>query len=86
VSRTGSSRRRSRSRLIDQQKSRLNIYRELVTRGVSRRAAANAVFSNRQRWALSNTFAVTKAYPNRWFIQDLGQAIRSEESLTHWFA
>jgi group II intron reverse transcriptase/maturase len=79
-------RRRLRSRLIDQQKSRRNLYRKLVTRGVSRRAAANAVFSNRQRWALSNTFAVTKAYPNRWFIQDLGQTIRSDQTLPHWFA
>ena len=78
-------RRRLRSRLIDQQKSRRNLYRKLVTRGVSRRQAANAVFSNDQRWALSNTFAVTKAYPNRWFIQDLGQSIRSEQRLRHWF-
>jgi group II intron reverse transcriptase/maturase len=78
-------RRRLRSRLIDQQKSRRNLYRQLVTRGVSRRAAANAVFSNRQRWALSNTSAVTKAYPNRWFIQDLGQTIRSDQALPHWF-
>jgi len=78
-------RRRLRSRLIDQQKSRRNLYRKLVTRGVSRRQAANAVFSNDQRWALSNTFAVTKAYPNRWFIQDLGQSIRSEQRLPHWF-
>jgi group II intron reverse transcriptase/maturase len=78
-------RRRLRSRLIEQQKSRRHLYRKLVTRGVSRRAAANAVFSNRQRWALSNTSAVTKAYPNRWFIQDMGQAIRSDQTLPHWF-
>ncbi|MGH8522936.1 MAG: group II intron maturase-specific domain-containing protein [Gammaproteobacteria bacterium] len=78
-------RRRLRSRLIDQQKSRRNLYRKLVKRGISRRQAANAVFSNRQRWALSNTFAVTKAYPNRWFIQDLGQAMRSDQTLPHWF-
>ncbi|MGH8604128.1 MAG: group II intron reverse transcriptase/maturase, partial [Gammaproteobacteria bacterium] len=65
--------------------SRRNLYRKLVKRGISRRQAANAVFSNRQRWALSNTFAVTKAYPNRWFIQDLGQAIRSDQTLPHWF-
>ncbi len=78
-------RRRLRSRLIDQQKSRRNLYRKLVTRGGSRRQAASAVFSNRQRWALSNTSAVTKAYPNRWFIQNLGQAIRSDQTLPHWF-
>ena len=38
-------RRRLRSRLVDQQKSKRNLYRKLVKRGVSRRQAAKAVFS-----------------------------------------
>ena len=78
-------RRRLRSRLVDQQKSKRNLYRKLVKRGVSRRQAANAVFSNRKRWALSYTFAVTKAYPVGWFIGEMGQAIRSDRQLPHWF-
>ena len=78
-------RRRLRSRLVDQQKSKRNLYRKLVKRGVSRRQAANAVFSNRKRWALSYTFAVTKAYPVGWFIGEVGQAIRSDRQLPHWF-
>ena len=78
-------RRRLRSRLVDQQKSKRNLYRKLVKRGVSRRQAANAVFSNRKRWALSKTFAVTKAYPVKWFIGDMGQVIRSDRQLPHWF-
>jgi group II intron reverse transcriptase/maturase len=78
-------RRRLRSRLVDQQKSKRNLYRKLVKRGVSRRQSANAVFSNRKRWALSHTFAVEKAYPVGWFIGEMGQAIRSDRQLPHWF-
>ena len=78
-------RRRLRSRLVDQQKSKRNLYRKLVKRGVPRRQDANAVFSNRKRWALSYTFAVTKAYPVGWFIGEMGQAIRSDRKLPHWF-
>ena len=78
-------RRRLRSRLVDQQKSRRNLYRKLIKRGVSRRQAAKTVFSNKGRWALSNTFAVNRAYPVRWFIGEKGQAIRSNRKLRHWF-
>ncbi len=79
-------RRRLRSRLVDQQKSKRNLLRKLLKRGVPRKQAANAVFSNHKRWALSNTFAVTKAYPNRWFIDEMGQVTRSDKQLPHWFA
>jgi len=78
-------RRRLRSRLVDQQKSRRNLFRKLIKRGVPRRQAARAVFSNKARWALSNTFAVTRAYPVGWFVGDMGQAIRSHKQLPHWF-
>ena len=78
-------RRRLRSRLIDQQKNQRNLYRKLTKRGVPRRQAAAAVYSHRGRWALSNTRAVTKAYPNGWFIAVMGQAIRSTRKLPHWF-
>lgn len=78
-------RRRLRSRLIDQQKSKRNLFNKLVKRGVLRGSAAKAVFRNRKRWALSHTFAVEKAYPNRWFINEMGQFIRSSAKLSHWF-
>jgi RNA-directed DNA polymerase len=78
-------RRRLRSRLVDQQKSKRNLYRKLVKRGVPRAQAAKAVFSNHKRWKLSNTFAVNKAYPVGWFIGEMGQAIRSDRQLAHWF-
>ena len=77
-------RRRLRSRRVDQQKSQRNLYRKLVKRGVPRRQAANAVYTHRKRWALSHTFAVTRAYPVRWFVRDMGQAIRSDRQLAHW--
>lgn len=78
-------RRRLRSRLVDQQKSKRNIFRKLVKRGVPRYQAANAVFSNKKRWVLSHTSAVEKAYPVSWFIGEMGQAIRSNRELAHWF-
>jgi RNA-directed DNA polymerase len=78
-------RRRLRSRLVDRQRSKRNLYRNLIKRGVSRRQAARAVFSNRGRWALSNTFAVNRAYPMRCFVGEMGQAIRFNRKLPHWF-
>jgi hypothetical protein len=70
---------------VDQQKSKRNLFRKLLKRGVSRKQAAKTVFSNNKRWALSRTYAVTKAYPNRWFINEMGQVIRSDRQLPHWF-
>ncbi len=78
-------RRRLRSRLVDQQKSRRNLFKKLVKRDVPRLTAAKTVFSNHKRWALSHSRAVERAYPNRWFIRDVGQFIRSAENREHWF-
>ena len=78
-------RRRLRPRLVDQQKSRRNLFRKLVKRGVPRRQAGKAAFSHQRRWVLSHTFAVTLAYPVGWFIGTMGQAIRSDKPLPHWF-
>lgn len=77
-------RRRLRARLIHQQKRKLHLYRRLVERGVPRGQAAKAVYSNDNRWALSATRAVTKAYSNSWFIHQKGQVIRSDQKLAHW--
>ena len=78
-------RRRLRSRLVDQQKRKQHLYRKLVKRGVPQKQASKAVFSNNKRWQLSNTRAVTRAYPTSWFINLKGQEIRSERKLAHWF-
>ena len=77
-------RRRLRSRLIDQQKSQRNLHRKLIKRGISRGQSAKVVFSHKGRWALSNTFAVNKAYPVGWFIGEVGQVIRSNQQRAHW--
>jgi group II intron reverse transcriptase/maturase len=78
-------RRRLRSRLVSQQKRKQHLYRNLVKRGVPRKQASKVVFSNNKRWVLSNARAVTKAYPNSWFINLKGQEIRSDRKLAHWF-
>jgi group II intron reverse transcriptase/maturase len=77
-------RRRLRSRLVDQQKRRRHLVQTLVKRGVSRNLAAKTVYSNRKRWALSKTMALSKAFPNKWFKQK-GQYIRSDQKEAHWF-
>jgi len=78
-------RRRIRSRLVSQQKRKQHLYRKLVKRGVPRKQASKTVFSNNKRWVLSNARAVTRAYPNSWFINLKGQEIRSDRKLAHWF-
>ena len=78
-------RRRLRSRLVSQQKRKRHLYHKLIKRGVPRQQAARTVFTNNKRWQLSNARAVTRAYPNSWFINLLGQEIRSDRKLAHWF-
>lgn len=78
-------RRRLRSRLVSQQKRRRYLYNKLIKRGVKSKTAYRAVYSNRQRWALSHTVAVERAYSNRWFEDEIGLFIRSKDKLPHWF-
>ena len=78
-------RRRLRSRIVSQQKRKQYLYRKLVKRGVPPKQASKGVFSNNKRWQLSNARAVTRAYPNSWFINLKGQEIRSDRKLDHWF-
>lgn len=77
-------RRRLRSRLVDQQKRRRYLYKKLIKRGVSHPQAAKAVYSNDGRWVISRTWALHRAYPNRWFTEVLGQKLRSNALLKHW--
>ena len=78
-------RRRLRSRIVDQQKSRRHLFNKLMKRGVSRTKAAVTSFSNDKRWALSHKNAVEPAYPNGWFMEKQGLKIRSNEKRSHWF-
>ena len=78
-------RRRLRSRLVDQQKRRRHLFKKITKQGVSKGLASKTVYSNNGRWVLSRTFALHLAYPNRWFIDQFGQRIRSKDKLKHWF-
>ncbi len=78
-------RRRLRSRLISQQKRRRHLFAKLCKRGVSKKSAL-IVYSNKGRWALSNTFAINKVFSTSYFIDHLGLKIRSEEKHSHWFS
>lgn len=78
-------RRRLRSRIVDQQKSRRNLFHKLMNRGIARNKAARTCFSNNKRWALSHAPAVERAFPNHWFIRDMKLQIRSNENHEHWF-
>jgi len=78
-------RRRLRSRIVDQQKSRRNLFHKLMKRGVARAMAAMTSFSNKKRWELSHAKALEIAYPNRWFITEMGLLVRSNEKHDHWF-
>lgn len=79
-------RRRLRSRIIHQQKSRRNLWRKLIKRGIDKHKAFKTVYSNKKRWALSHTPALNRAYPNKWFIEEMGLKIKSHEELPHWFS
>jgi RNA-directed DNA polymerase len=81
----GHIRRRLRARIVDQQKRRRHLYKNLIKRGVPQDQAAKTAQSNMGRWALSWTEALHKAYPNRWFTNVLGQRLRSNAMLKHWF-
>jgi group II intron reverse transcriptase/maturase len=78
-------RRRLRSRIVDQQKSRRNLFNKLIKRGVSRGKAAATSFSNKERWAMSHEPAMERAYSNNWFIREMNLQIRSKENREDWF-
>lgn len=78
-------RRRLRARLVSQQRRKRYLYRLLRKRGISSKAACNAVFSNRKRWALSRTWAVQRAFDNDWF-RLAGLYTCSGNNLSHWFS
>jgi len=79
-------RRRLRSRIVGQQKKRRHLFNKLIKRGLSRSYAANTVYNNDGRWAISGKFAMAKAFSVPWFINQMGQKIRSEEGQPHWFS
>lgn len=79
-------RRRLRSRIISQQKRKRYLFKKLIKRGLSRSYAAKTVYNNDGRWAISGKLALSKAYSVSWFINQIGQKIKSEEKHPHWFS
>lgn len=78
-------RRRLRSRIVGEQKRNRHLAVKLIARGVPKGQVYRTVYTNRDRWCLSHTKAVEKAYPNTWFINTVGQKIKSDQKLEHWF-
>jgi len=79
----GYARRRLRARLVSQTKRRKYLFKTLKKRGVKHKTAARTAFSNKGRWALSQTKAVQIAFPNRYFAA-AGLFCKSQQALRHW--
>jgi len=60
-------RRRMRAIIVKQKKRPRYLYRHLVSRGVSRKAAARTAWRSCGPWKKSNLPGLTKAYRNAWF-------------------
>ena len=78
-------RRRLRARIVDQQKSRRNLFNNLRKKGISYAKAAQTSYNNKRRWAISHMPAMERAYPNDWFIKTMGLKIRSNDKRSDWF-
>ena len=63
-------RRRIRAIIVKQRKNRRNLIRLLVSRGISRGAASNSANSGRV-WRQSHSWAVNRAFKNKWFHERL---------------
>ncbi len=77
-------RRRLRMRLVCQHKNGRNLVKKLVSRGVKLRMACSAAYAG-GKWVRSHTRGVEKAYPNKWFIEEMDLKIRSDENRKHWY-
>lgn len=78
-------RRRLRSRIVRQQKKKRHLYKKLVKLGIPKPRAAS-VYGNKKPWAISKLHAVQKAFGMDWFLNTVGQKIRSDEKREHWFS
>lgn len=76
-------RRRLRMRIVTQQKKPRNLFRHLISRGVSEKTAGKAAYTG-GKWVKSRTPGMHIAYPNSWFIYDMGLQIRSDENRPCW--
>jgi group II intron reverse transcriptase/maturase len=77
-------RRRLRSQIIAEHKRPKFLFRKLRSRGV-RYKTAKVVYEHKGRWKLSHSKAMELAYSNNWFINKMGQKIKSDKNFDHWF-
>jgi group II intron reverse transcriptase/maturase len=73
-------RRRIRAIIIRQKKRPRHLYRHLLAREVSPKAAAQAAYQRTDVWRRSISAGIHKAYPNAWF------ATRLLSLKDHWYA
>jgi RNA-directed DNA polymerase len=59
--------RRIRAIIVRHRKRERFLFRHLVSKGVSRKAAANCAYCGKRAWVKSNRPAMTRAYPPSWF-------------------
>lgn len=76
-------RRRLRARIVVQKKQPRNLFKVLLSKGVSRNLAAK-VFLNNGPWVKSHLRGVERAYGNKWFIETMGLKVKSDQNLSHW--
>jgi group II intron reverse transcriptase/maturase len=60
-------RRRVRAIIVRQRKRSRFLYRHLISKGVSRKAAGSCAYCGKGAWVKSNRPAMTRAYPPAWF-------------------
>ncbi|WP_459663263.1 group II intron maturase-specific domain-containing protein [Novosphingobium sp. 11B] len=60
-------RRRLRAIIVRQKKRPRFLFRYLLSRGVSRKAAAGTAYCGKGSWAKSNRPGIVRAYPPSWF-------------------
>lgn len=60
-------RRRIRAIIVRQKKRYRFLYRHLISKGISRKAAASCAYCGKGAWVKSNRPAMTRAYPPDWF-------------------
>lgn len=71
-------RRRIRARIVYEHKGINSLRKTWLKRGVSKGSALRS-YNNMGIWAISKSFAMHKAYSNRWFLEHLNQKIISNE-------
>jgi len=60
-------RRRIRAIIVRQKKRSRFLFRHLISKGSSRKAAAGCAYCGKGSWFKSNRYAMTRSYPNAWF-------------------